>query len=214
MELHHTAVKEETGFSAVEMLLSLIIVVMITFVGYYIYNTQKNADATYKAASTVASASVPKKVAASKKFALSYSKLAFTYPSNWKLANSSEASGPNDAIDLSSASNARISIYATSLGHKALDYKPAVRFSEPIKFAGVDGYLDYWGNSDTTSVSDVSLSTSSTDPLSSFQHIEGSVTFNMSVDGGFPAAKEVDVATAKKDTGVAVLKQIIASAHY
>ena len=60
MELHHTAVKEETGFTAVEMLLSLIIVVMITFVGYYIYNTQKTANATYKAVSNAAQASVPK----------------------------------------------------------------------------------------------------------------------------------------------------------
>jgi hypothetical protein len=60
MELHHTAVKEETGFTAVEMLLSLIIVVMITFVGYYIYNTQKNANATYKDASSAAQANVPK----------------------------------------------------------------------------------------------------------------------------------------------------------
>ena len=60
MELHHTAVREETGFTAVEMLLSLIIVVMITFVGYYIYNTQKTANATYKAVSNAAQASVPK----------------------------------------------------------------------------------------------------------------------------------------------------------
>lgn len=42
-------VKEETGFGAIEMLLSLIIVVMITFIGYYIYNTQKKADETYAA---------------------------------------------------------------------------------------------------------------------------------------------------------------------
>lgn len=42
-------VKEETGFGAIEMLLSLIIVVMITFIGYYIYNTQKKTDETYAA---------------------------------------------------------------------------------------------------------------------------------------------------------------------
>ena len=60
MEIHPTAVKEETGFSAVEMLLCLIIVILITFVGYYIYNTKKNADAAYKAASTAAQASAPR----------------------------------------------------------------------------------------------------------------------------------------------------------
>ena len=60
MELHDSAVKEETGFTAVEMLLSLIIVVMITFVGYYIYNTQKTANATYKAASNASQVSPPK----------------------------------------------------------------------------------------------------------------------------------------------------------
>lgn len=55
-------VKEETGFSAVEMLLCLIIVVMITFVGYYIYHTQQTANATYKDASNAAQASVPRSV--------------------------------------------------------------------------------------------------------------------------------------------------------
>ncbi len=53
-------VKEETGFSAVEMLLCLIIVIMISFVGYYIYNTQKKADATYNAASKSVTTSVKK----------------------------------------------------------------------------------------------------------------------------------------------------------
>jgi hypothetical protein len=60
MELHHTAVKEETGFSSVEILLSLIIIVLITFTGYYIYHTQKTTDAINKNISTAASATLPK----------------------------------------------------------------------------------------------------------------------------------------------------------
>jgi len=53
-------VKEETGFSAIEMLLCIVIVVMIGFVGYYIYHTQKAADATYKTASQTAQSNIPK----------------------------------------------------------------------------------------------------------------------------------------------------------
>jgi hypothetical protein len=62
MELHDSAVKEETGFTAVEMLLCLIIVILITFVGYYIYNSQKNTDDINKNISTAATATIPKTV--------------------------------------------------------------------------------------------------------------------------------------------------------
>ena len=55
MDLHHTAVKEETGFSAVEMLLYLIAVTLITFVGYYVYHTKNAADKTYASAITQSS---------------------------------------------------------------------------------------------------------------------------------------------------------------
>ena len=63
MELHHTAVKEEAGFSAVEILLSLIAITLITFVGFYVYHTQQAANATYSAASKSAQITVahPKK---------------------------------------------------------------------------------------------------------------------------------------------------------
>lgn len=60
MDLHPTAVKEETGFSVVEMLLCLVIVCLVTFIGLYVYNTQKSANASYKSASAVAQAPVPK----------------------------------------------------------------------------------------------------------------------------------------------------------
>jgi Tfp pilus assembly protein PilV len=66
MELHHTAVKEEAGFSAIEILLSLIIVILITFVGYYVYHTQKAANATYKAVAITANQAAPPTVSKSK----------------------------------------------------------------------------------------------------------------------------------------------------
>ncbi len=62
MDLHHTAVKEETGFSAVEMLLSLIAVELITFVGFYVYHTQQSAKSTYNAATKEALVTAPKDV--------------------------------------------------------------------------------------------------------------------------------------------------------
>ena len=62
MELHHTAVKEETGFSAVEMLLSLIAVSLITFVGYYVYHTQQATNAINKSITTAATAPVPRSI--------------------------------------------------------------------------------------------------------------------------------------------------------
>ncbi|MEO7364129.1 MAG: hypothetical protein ABIV43_01325 [Candidatus Saccharimonadales bacterium] len=52
MELHHTAVKEEKGFSAVEVLLCLIIVILIGFIGFFVYNTQKSTDKLNQAATT------------------------------------------------------------------------------------------------------------------------------------------------------------------
>ena len=60
MDLHHTAVKEETGFSAVEMLLCLIAVTLITFVGYYVYHTQQAANKTYNDATAAAQIAAPK----------------------------------------------------------------------------------------------------------------------------------------------------------
>ncbi len=60
MPLHPTAVQEETGFSAVEMLLYLVIAALIAFVGIYVFNSQKSADANYNAASQAAQTSPPK----------------------------------------------------------------------------------------------------------------------------------------------------------
>jgi hypothetical protein len=50
----------QTGFSAVEGLLSLIVAVLIVFVGYYIYHAQKNTSDTLNAASQVAQSSPAK----------------------------------------------------------------------------------------------------------------------------------------------------------
>jgi Tfp pilus assembly protein PilV len=47
----------QKGFSAVEGLLSLIVVLLIVFVGYYIYHAQKNANNTLSSASKVAQSS-------------------------------------------------------------------------------------------------------------------------------------------------------------
>lgn len=60
MELHHTAVKEEAGFSAIEILLSLIIVVLVTFIGYYVYHTKVTADTAYKSVANTANQVAPK----------------------------------------------------------------------------------------------------------------------------------------------------------
>jgi len=49
----------QKGFSIVEGLLSLIVVLLIVFVGYYVYHTQRTTNSTYNAATKVAQSSSP-----------------------------------------------------------------------------------------------------------------------------------------------------------
>lgn len=100
--------KNEHGFSAIEMILIIVIVAIIGFVGWYVYHSMKNTSSTYYSATTISSNNSPKfsknnehnattssstdQYVGWKTAILQYEQLSFKYPENWSLTNKSTAS--------------------------------------------------------------------------------------------------------------------------
>ena len=58
-QLHYTAVKEEQGFSAVEILLAIIAVSLVVFVGYFVWHAQQETNKTLQTATHETKVSTP-----------------------------------------------------------------------------------------------------------------------------------------------------------
>ena len=79
---------KEKGFSAVEGLLIFVIVALIGFVGWYVWQAKQNVDKDLSVADTSSNAStVPKKEASTelKKYEDKQLGIKFSYPKSWKL---------------------------------------------------------------------------------------------------------------------------------
>ena len=100
--------KNENGFGAVEILLVILIIAIVSFGGYYVWNTQHKSStqntravATKDAASKSAQSTSP--YAGWKSYELKYEKLSFRYPATWK-ADDTSSSGI-DTVSFQSSDN-------------------------------------------------------------------------------------------------------------
>lgn|GEM_PF-6254227 len=90
----------QSGFSAIEGLLILIIVAIIGFVGYFVWHAKKNADQQYDSASKIASSSVTENsqkntqpsTSSEKLYTLVDSHVSFKLPSDWEVTSQKEPS--------------------------------------------------------------------------------------------------------------------------
>jgi prepilin-type N-terminal cleavage/methylation domain-containing protein len=111
---------DQKGFSAVEVILVLVIVALIGTVGFMVYNNHKTktmpiaSTATTKTATTPAkTTTAPDPYAGWQSYTLKYEKLAFKYPASWTIQDDSASQGltPNaDSVTLTASDGFNISI--------------------------------------------------------------------------------------------------------
>jgi len=87
----------QKGFSVIEGLLVTIIVLLVAFIGYYVYHSQKQTDKTLNsAASTNQTASSSSGSSSEKTLLLKYSNLKFNYDvSKWKVEQNDSGNDPH-----------------------------------------------------------------------------------------------------------------------
>lgn len=110
---------KQSGFSAVIVLLSILVVTAIGFTGYYVWNTQqgkKNDTKNDSSASTTVDQQPAAKTVVYKNICLKNEPLCLDYPEDWKAQLSSSdvandaSSYPNDNLKITSANGAVLEI--------------------------------------------------------------------------------------------------------
>lgn len=139
----HRRTNNESGFSLVELILTLLIIVAVVFGGYYIYSTQHRPPVK-----TVTTAKLSTVYAVWKSYTLEYAKISFKYPAIWKLNDSSNnpSSGltNSDSVTLVGPNDFNVSINTGGLGHPSGINGPSwVSLAQPVSYLGSKGYIDY-----------------------------------------------------------------------
>lgn len=137
----------QDGFSAVEIILVLIIVTLLGAIGWYVYNQSKNKTPDSMSVST---SSAPQKTtetdpyAGWKSYTLVHEKASFKYPSDWTLkdTNTDPVMSDMDSIELKAPSGASLTISAHPAGGYGGD-ESKIDGSDTLKFTGQSYYLVY-----------------------------------------------------------------------
>lgn len=161
----------QSGFSALESILILVLISTISFAGWYVWRakdaTEKTLDTTNSAADKTTNQQKPDNYAGWQTATLSREKLSFKYPADWELKDTSYDN--SDLVVLTGPNNFTVDISAGGLGKPNADTAQKVLFAEAVKFLGQTGYLDYVSSAGNQTVGYVSLSQSKTDPLDTFK---------------------------------------------
>jgi Tfp pilus assembly protein PilE len=118
--------KNQKGFSVVEAVLMLVIVVLIAVIGYMVYKngnktktSSSNTTVKTTQSSTSKSTTATNPYAGWKQYCSSYEKSCFKYPSTWTFTNSCTSSTPCDGSDnvgVTSPSNSQIGFTSAITG--------------------------------------------------------------------------------------------------
>jgi hypothetical protein len=200
----------ESGFSVVELLLVIVIVVLLGFMGWYIYhNDHKTNVNTTKLSSTSISV-----YSGWKTFATSYQKLSFKYPNNWVLTDNSTSNG-NDDISIKSPSGLTVNMQAL-IPISSTDITASIISTSNVTFTGQSDYLLYYSstaaqnNSTTGPVDEAYLSSSSTKIVYPSANTSDGTVWNITITT--PSAIQSSNIPTNSDFQNA--KQIIESASY
>ena len=142
-------INNESGFSAVELLLVIVIVVLLGFMGWYIYhNDHKTNVSVSKSSSTSTSV-----YSGWKTFTTGYQKLSFKYPNNWVLTDNSTSNG-NDFLSIKSPAGLTVDMQAL-IPITSTDITASIISTSNVTFTGQSDYLLYYSstaaqNSSTT----------------------------------------------------------------
>jgi len=132
--------KNKNGFTVVETLLTILILAVIGFGGYYVWHTQDNKVKTVS--TTTETSTSP--YAGWKTATLKYEKITYQYPANWKITDYSSPGGcttpGSDLVYLTSPNNEQVVLHTgiDCIGDGgAVDFGTAV----PITALGQNLYL-------------------------------------------------------------------------
>lgn len=144
----------QKGFSLIEAILLVAIVVLIGVVGWLVYKDHHKTTAK-SAAITKQSA---KPYAGWASYTTSYYKVSLKYPATWKLDTS--ASIPysdgtaDDAVNLTSPDGFSMNVDYGNSGACSSEYIN-ILFNKPVEVNGTSGYFDYVNSQENTPASDV-----------------------------------------------------------
>jgi Tfp pilus assembly protein PilV len=137
--------KNESGFSAVEVLLVILILVVIGAVGYMVYHNNHKTTASVTTTASTKPATAPKTTTTTpdpyagwKTYELSVEKLNFKYPADWTVSDTSSATQDNVVFTATDGSQFNISDDNSNGG----DTNPeASNNPVPVTYVGQSDYL-------------------------------------------------------------------------
>lgn len=171
--------RNENGFSLIESLLVLIIIGLIAFVGWYVWQSKHKTDKLLTTPSSSVTAPVKKsktkssaadKYAGWKTYTLKYEKASIKYPADWTISEQSSSDskstqGGVDLIRLNGTGNFQMSIFDGGPNDYGLPFGGAtIVHADPITFVGKPAYVVAWeaGQQNTNAVDSINLTTSAT----------------------------------------------------
>lgn len=193
------------GFSSVEGLLVLVIILVIAGVGYYVWHSQNKASNTYSSSSSGSAAVDP--YASWHTVKLTTAKVSLRYPVSWK-AGTVTSTSAGDSVALTGDNGYTLDV-AYNVNKPGSEFIPTVEYAKSLTFSGKKVYLDYLSGSNDKLVDSVQLSQSATDPFS----FPVSGAFTVNVHGQYDTnAKGKSVAQAKADTNYRDTALVVSSA--
>ncbi len=139
--------KNESGFTAVEGLLIILVLAIIGFGGYYVWHTQHKAKPGVAVTTTKSTSPTSNKSPSSspyagwKTYTLTLEKLTFRYPSTWSLVNNSDST--NDDVELNGTNGFEIRIGAGQQVSAINNYSGNCNSqADPVTFDNQSAYLD------------------------------------------------------------------------
>lgn len=145
---------DQTGFSIVELLLILVVIGIIVFTGWYVYQSQETANKGYDSQSSAQDAPAVNQYAGWKTDSLTYEKMSFKYPSTWQISNTSKdeaatggtATPGADTVTLTSPSGLIVSIQTGEAGVNSSGVPIGLLDSKPVTTLGGSYYLVFYTN--------------------------------------------------------------------
>lgn len=155
--------KNEQGFSIVELIMVIVIVILIGTVGYFVYkNHQPTKAVTLTKTVTKTPAPAANAPTAANPYAgwasytLQNEKSTFQYPTSWKAVNTGATDG-QDMIELTAPDGYYVNIQTVNLGHPSLDSPTTIIDSVPLTFVGQSGFINYFSVADASSSTGISI---------------------------------------------------------
>lgn len=220
----------QKGFTLIEGLLMLLVVSVIGFGGYYVWQNQQdenNSDTILTQEQTSKAVSQPSNsdpYKGWKTYALHYEKLSFKYPSGWTVSKQDE--NGRDSVSIKSPGNFTVMIQngVQAAGDRTYVGNWSTKFDNSLAYLSfVSGGTRLSPNTKVTSYALLTLQPEDTSAVPAGKNVKGCSGCNgtngpedsyMQISIGYEPTKEMSVQAAKLDSNYKNGKLIIESMRY